>query len=137
MLQLRHDRAIRLRAEARPGASQGWDAKLPDRREAARVYGGAPKADPSVECHGSVAVKTFICPEGRVEHRPERESPPEPALMSIRRDLLLRTALLRQPDMPPLPPLRAVAQQPQAAPPARRATPRRRTKRVVEKNVGY
>ena len=29
--------------------------------------------------------------------------------MPIRRELLLRTALLRQPDMPPLPPLRAAA----------------------------
>ena len=41
--------------------------------------------------------------------------------MSIRRDLLLRTALLRQPGMPPLPPLpplRAAA--PPACPPPRR-----------------
>lgn len=54
--------------------------------------------------------------------------------MSIRRDLLLRTALLRQPDMPPLPPLRAVAQ-PSAPPPPRRtgkAAPRRRVMRVLE-----
>ncbi|MEO3475710.1 hypothetical protein AAFN86_27910 [Roseomonas sp. CAU 1739] len=53
--------------------------------------------------------------------------------MSIRRDLLLRSALLRQPDMPPLPPLRAVTQPP--APPPRRtskATPRRRTTRVSD-----
>jgi hypothetical protein len=51
--------------------------------------------------------------------------------MSIRRDLLLRTALLRQPDMPPLPPLRAVAE---ATPPRRAAKPatRRRPLRVLE-----
>ncbi|HWT07612.1 MAG TPA: hypothetical protein VN329_00510 [Roseomonas sp.] len=48
--------------------------------------------------------------------------------MSIRRDLLLRTALLRQPDMPPLPPLRA------AAPPAQSAhTPRRTAKAGVRR----
>ena len=58
--------------------------------------------------------------------------------MSIRRDLLLRTALLYQPDLPPLPPLRAIAQQPAppvAAPPPRRnpmAGLRRRAPRPVE-----
>jgi hypothetical protein len=51
--------------------------------------------------------------------------------MSIRRDLLLRTALLRQPDMPPLPPLRAIAE---ATPPRRASKPatRRRPLRVLE-----
>ena len=80
-------------------------------------------------------MKTFICPDWRVEHPPGHESPTEPEFMSIRRDLLLRTALLRQPDMPPLPPLRAIAQPMQAAPsPPRRATKpgRRRSLRLVE-----
>jgi hypothetical protein len=58
----------------------------------------------------------------------------EPELMSIRRDLLLRTALLRQPDMPPLPPLRAVIAQPDAPPSLRavKSKPRRRRLHVVE-----
>lgn len=99
-----------------------------------RLYGSDTTIRSRVECHGSFAVKTFICPDWRVEHLPGHESPTEPELMSIRRDLLLRTALLRQPDMPPLPPLRAVAQ-PDAPPPPRRATkasPRRRRLRLVD-----
>ena len=59
----------------------------------------------------------------------------ETELMSIRRDLLLRTALLRQPDMPPLPPLRAVV--PPVATPSRRtptAVPRRRPTRAMDSN---
>jgi hypothetical protein len=83
-------------------------------------------------------VKTFICPDWRVEHRPDHESPTEPEFMSIRRDLLLRTALLRQPDMPPLPPLRAVAQ-PDTPPPPRRptkSTPRRRRRLRVTEGQG-
>ena len=99
------------------------------------MYGSAATAFPCAECHGSFAVKTFICPDWRVEHPPGHESPTEPEFMSIRRDLLLRTALLRQPDMPPLPPLRATAQPMQAAPsPPRRAIKpgRRRSLRLVE-----
>jgi len=55
--------------------------------------------------------------------------------MPIRRELLLRTALLRQPDMPPLPPLRAAAQPSQHAhAPRRGAKPgaRRRPARLSE-----
>lgn len=55
--------------------------------------------------------------------------------MPIRRELLLRTALLRQPDLPPLPPLRAVAQPSQPAPAPRRAAKpgaRRRPARLPE-----
>lgn len=57
--------------------------------------------------------------------------------MSIRRDLLLRTALLRQPDMPPLPPLRATA--PAAPPPRRKAKPaaRRRLARLADGGASH
>jgi hypothetical protein len=62
-------------------------------------------------------VKPFICNEGGLEHTPPRESLPEPALMSIRRDLLLRSALLRLPDLTAL---RALAAAKTTEAPARR-----------------
>jgi hypothetical protein len=62
-------------------------------------------------------MKPFICNERRLEHAPPRESPSEPALMSIRRDLLMRSALLRLPDLTAL---RALAAAKPAETPARR-----------------
>ncbi|MBW6398319.1 hypothetical protein KPL78_10700 [Roseomonas sp. HJA6] len=44
-------------------------------------------------------VKTFICRRSPAEQIRDHESPLGPDCMSIRRDLLMRTALLRMPDV--------------------------------------
>ncbi len=67
-------------------------------------------------------MKDFICNRGRVEHVPPRNLDSETDLMSIRRDLLLRSALLRLPDLAAL-----QAAMPAAPPRPEPSTPRRTT----------
>ncbi len=79
-------------------------------------------------------MKTFICNRSPVEDVRDRDSPLESQLMSIRRDLLMRTALLRMPEVlvaahaattnTPSPPMPAPAGRPTALAPKQR----RRTK---------
>jgi hypothetical protein len=102
----------------------GSHARKPHPRRGARAHilGPAPprgaRRGPCSSCHRDFAVKPFICHDFRVQHPACRDSPSEPAEMSIRRDLLLRTTLLRLPDLAAL---KAAA----AAKPADRPAPRR------------
>jgi len=55
------------------------------------------------EHHLSAMLKPFVCNHLRVQHLPADDPIPEAETMSIRRDLLLRTALLRLPEPPAWP----------------------------------
>lgn len=76
-------------------------------------------------------VKDFICNRARVEHVAPGNLDSEFELMSIRRDLLLRTALLRLPDLAEMRASMPSAPAPSTPAPKRRAVTLRPGRRVA------